>query len=170
MMPLPLLLAEAPARTYFELARLQTFTEWWQWLLLLVLSVAVIGFIVAMYIFDSRELSTGLTVLLVALRVLAFVGLLVFFFNLEKRSEKKIIKNSRAVVLIDTSQSMGLQDSDSIPIPAAPSRIDHVVAELSQGTLLADLRKKHDVVAYRFDQDTKPTEIASFPKLASADD
>src|SRR5262245_27786292 len=101
MMPLPVLLAEAPARTFFELARLQTFTEWWQWLLLIVLCAAVGAFIVAMYVFDSRELSTGLTVLLVALRVLAFIGLLVFFFNLEKRSEKKIIKNSRAVVLID---------------------------------------------------------------------
>lgn len=166
----PLLLAEAPARTFFELARLQSLTEWWQWLLLLAASVLVAGFILLMYVYDSRELTRGLTILLVALRVLAFIGLLVFFLNLEKRSERKIVKNSRAVLLIDTSQSMGLQDADSTSIPAAPSRIEHIVAELSQGDMLNALRKKHDVVAYRFDQDAKPSEIASFPKLVSGED
>lgn len=166
----PHLLADASARTYFELARLQSLTEWWQWLLLLVACIAVVGFILYMYVYDSRELSRGLTVLLVTLRVLAFVGLLVFFLNLEKRSERKIVKNSRAVVLIDTSQSMGLQDADSTSIPAAPSRIEHVVAELSQGTMLESLRQKHDVVLYRFDQDAKPTEIASYPKLTASGD
>ncbi len=162
------LLAQAPSRTYFELSRLQSMTEWWQWLLLLGVCLAVAAIIVVMYLYDSVELPRGVTATLVLLRVLAFVGLIVFFLNLEKRTERKLVKNSRALLLVDTSQSMGLQDTDSTSVPAAVSRIEQVVGELSQGPLIAKLREKHDVVAYRFDQAAKPVEVASFPKLAAA--
>jgi hypothetical protein len=162
------LLAQAPSRTYFELSRLQSMTEWWQWLLLLGICLAVAAIIVVMYLYDSVELPRGLTATLVLLRVLAFVGLIVFFLNLEKRTERKLVKNSRALLVVDTSQSMGLQDADSTSVPAAASRIEQVVAELAQGPLIAKLRAKHDVVAYRFDQGAKPVEVASFPKLVTA--
>ena len=51
---------------------------------------------------------------------MAFVGILFFFFGLEKRAERKLVKNSRAILLIDTSQSMGLRDSDSSNVPPPP--------------------------------------------------
>ena len=71
------------------------------------------AFVVWMYRKDSVELPRGLAVLLCVLRLVAFAGILFFFFGLEKRAERKLVKNSRAILLIDTSQSMGLRDSDN---------------------------------------------------------
>ena len=112
-------LAETSATIHYKLARLQTLTEWWHWLALLVAVLAVSTFVVWMYRKDSAELPRGLAILLCLLRLSAFVGILFFFFGLEKRAERKVVKNSRAILLVDTSQSMGLRDSDSSNVPAA---------------------------------------------------
>lgn len=164
----PPLLAEAATRTYFTLARLQYMTEWWHWLLLAVAALAAVAFIAVVYWMDSVELRSGVAASLFVLRVLAFVGLVVFFLELEKRTERKLVKNSRALVLVDTSQSMGLKDSLE-NTAGNPSRIDQVMAAFAQGELLGDLRKKHDVVVYRFDQTAQPVELASFPKSAASE-
>jgi hypothetical protein len=160
----PPVLAQGATTIYYKLARLQTLTEWWHWLALAGIVLAVAAFVVWMYRKDSVELPRGLAVLLVGLRLAAFVGILFFFFGLEKRAERKIVKNSRAILLVDTSQSMGLRDSDSSNVPAASSRVEHVAAELADGKLVDQLREKHDVIAYRFDQDENPVEIAAFPR------
>ena len=52
--------------------------------------------------------------LLAALRVAALVGLLAFYLHLEKRTERKVVHNSRVLVLVDTSLSMGLHDADGL--------------------------------------------------------
>ena len=65
---------------------------------------------------------------------------------------------------------MGLRDSDSSNVPAAISRIEQVVAELAQGSLVEKLREKHDVLAYRFDQGDNPVEIASLPRKPTAEE
>lgn len=136
-------LAEASATIHYKLTRLQTFTqgEWWHWLALVASVLAVAAFVVWMYRKDSVELPRGLAILLCVLRLAAFAGILFFFFGLEKRAERRLVKNSRAILLIDTSQSMGIRDSDSSNVPAAMSRLEHVVAELSQGKLIESLRK-----------------------------
>jgi hypothetical protein len=169
MMALPVL-AQSPATIHYKLARLQTLVEsgWWHWLALLVAVIAVCAFVVWMYRKDSVELPRGLAILLCTLRLFAFAGILIYFFGLEKRAERKLVKNSRAILLIDTSQSMGTRDSDSSNVPAAMSRVEHVVAELAQGSLVEKLREKHDVVAYRFDQAENPVEIASLPRKPTA--
>src|SRR6185295_19650717 len=151
MLPAVPVLAEASATIHYKLARLQTFAQgdWWHWLALVAIVLAVATFVVWMYRKDSVELPRGLAVLLCVLRLTAFVGILFFFFGLEKRAERKLVKNSRAILLIDTSQSMGLRDSDASNVPAAMSRLEHVVAELTSGTLVDKLREKHDVIAYR---------------------
>jgi hypothetical protein len=165
-------LAEASATIHYKLARLQTFTqgEWWHWLALVASVLGVAAFVVWMYRKDSVELPRGLAVLLCVLRLTAFLGILFFFFGLEKRAERKLVKNSRAILLIDTSQSMGIRDSDSSNVPAAMSRLEHVVAELSQGKLIESLREKHDVVAYRFDQGENPVEIASLARKPTSEE
>ncbi|HMC10616.1 MAG TPA: hypothetical protein VKH44_04975, partial [Pirellulaceae bacterium] len=169
-MHLPMLvLAEASATIHYKLARLQTFTQgdWWHWLVLVALALAVSTFVVWMYRKDSVELPRGLAILLCILRLLAFAGILFFFFGLEKRAERKVVKNSRAILLIDTSQSMGLRDpseAGSSNVPTAMSRVEQVAAELANGPLIERLREKHDVIAYRFDQGDNPVEIASFPR------
>ena len=163
------LLAQS-TRTYFELARLQSMNQWWQWMLLLVICVAIVTWIAIMYVRDTRELPRGKRWLLLTLRLLAFVGLLVFFLNIEKRSEQQLIKNSRLLLLVDTSQSMGLVDSDSETAEGDINRIDQLVAELDAGTWLDALRAKHDVVIYRFDQSDRPIEIAALAKSGNASD
>lgn len=161
------LFADTLTEAHHTLGRLQDFTEWWQWLLLLIGVIFVIAIISVMYYFDSRELSKGVSATLVALRIFAFLGLLVFFLNLEKRTERQIIKNSRVLVLADTSLSMGLRDEgNSVPI----SRVDAVAQELKKGDLLTELREVHDVVVYRFDEEDKPVEIASFAKATAGVD
>lgn len=144
-------------------------SQWWHWLVLVAVCAAVLTFVIGMYRKDSVELSRGLTWALVALRLLAFASVLFYFFNLEKRTERQLVKNSRVILLVDTSQSMGLQDAPSPAGAEGKSRIQQVVAELAAGQLVEQLRRRHDVVVYRFDQTSRPTEIASFAKRVAAD-
>src|SRR4029450_4221056 len=94
---------------HFKRAGLPALTEWWHWMVLLVLAGVIAAFVVWMYRKDSVGLSRPLAITLCLLRLIAFVGILFFFFGLEKRAERKLVKNSRAILLIDTSQSMGIR-------------------------------------------------------------
>jgi len=164
------LLASERAGEFFQFARIGAMSEWWHWLLLLAVCAAVLVYVVMMYRYDSVELSRGLCWLLVALRLLAFAGVLFYFLNLEKRAERKLVKNSRVLLMIDTSQSMAQRDSESTGAEDGSTRIQRVVGELAAGSLLNDLRAKHDVVVFRFDQESRPSEIASLAKLAPVDE
>ena len=84
--------------------------------------------------------------------------------NLEKRTERKLVKTSRVAVLVDTSQSMGLADATRSRADRTETRLAQVTRELSQGNLIDQLRQKHDVTCYRFDQVSTPEPIASFAK------
>ena len=49
------------------------------------------------------------------LRLAALAGLLLYFFQLDKRTEQRVVRDSRVAVLVDTSLSMSL--------PGTPSEI-----------------------------------------------
>ncbi len=155
------LFTDSPTDVYHQFARLQSMTQWWHWLLLLAICLAVAVFVAMTYYRDALEMDRAKRWGLVGLRIAAFAGILVFFFDLEKRSRREIVKNSRAILLVDTSLSMGIQEGED-----ATRRIDVVVDELKGGQLLPDLRQNHDVAVYRFDESEAATEIASFEKLA----
>ncbi len=157
-----------PSRTFYDLARLQSMTQWWHWMLLLVICVGLIIWVVSVYRRDTRELPRGVGVLLLLLRISALAGLLLFFLQLEKRTERKLVKPSRVAVLVDTSQSMGLADAEEAS-GAGESRLAQIVRELSDGSLIDQLRDKHEVTFYRFDQEASPESIATFPKRTTAD-
>ncbi len=163
------LLAEESAGTFYQFARLQAMSQWWHWLVLAAVCAAVLTWVIGVYRKDSVELSRGLRWALIALRVLALAGVLFYFFNLEKRTERQLVKNSRVLLLVDTSQSMGLPDSPSPSGPEGKTRIRQVVETLASGELLEQLRQRHDVVVYRFDQTSRPAEVASFAKRDSAE-
>lgn len=163
------LLAEESASTFYQFARLQAMSQWWHWLVLAAVCAAVLTYVVAMYRKDSVELSRGLRWALIALRLLALAGVLFYFFNLEKRAERQLVKNSRVLLLVDTSQSMGLPDSPSPSGPEGKTRIRQVIDTLAGGELIEQLRQRHDVVVYRFDQTSRPAEVASFAKRVSAE-
>jgi len=161
------ILAAADNAVYHQFTRLQAMTEWWQWLLLLLICGLIIAYIAVTYYFDSVELSAPLRWSLFALRVLGFVGILFFFLDLEKRSQREISKNSRALVLVDTSLSMGIQDGSS-GAGAERRRIDEVVDELRRGDFIRAMQQLHDVVVYCCDQAGLPVEVASFPRVGVA--
>ena len=162
------ILGEAGSRTYYEWTRLHLMDEWWHWLVLAAISSIVLAYIGFMYWLDSVELRPGLAAGLLMLRIFAMACILLTFMQLEKLTSQKLIKNSRVLLLIDTSQSMGLHDADATSVPAAPSRVEHVIHHLAHGELIPNLRENHDVLAYRFDQSAVPTEVAAFPKLVES--
>ena len=162
---LPRLLAQAAAtRTTYDFERWQSFGERWHVLALLAVCAAVLVFVTSLYRRDSVELRPGLGLVLLALRVTALLGVLAYFLELEKRTERTAVHNSRVLVLVDTSLSMGLQDADQTSAAAAdttpgsapdsttgPNRLEQVAEVLDQGGFLRRLRDVHDVVLVRFD-------------------
>ncbi len=167
-MPAWWLLAESASRTYYRFARLQAMSEWWHWLLLAVCCAVVGAYVVWLYRRDAAETSRGLRAALMLLRLVAWGGILFFFLDLEKRTEDRDVKASRAVLLIDTSQSMGLRDTAPGSDATQVRRMDQVIAELRRGELLAQLRARHDVAVYQFDEAAEPDPVAFFRRTADA--
>ena len=108
-----------------------------------ILVTAIVAFIVWMYIRDGVELPGGLTSTLGLLRVLAFLGLILFFINPEKRSEQRVTKTSRLPILVDTSLSMGIRDRQGSQVDP-PSRMESVRNLLAQPDFIDPLRANHD--------------------------
>ncbi len=155
------LLAQAASRTIFEWGRIQSPAD----LLAPVLATAVVlSLVVYLYRRDGVELSAPVRWLLTALRVVAFLALLAIYLQPQWRNEIDQVQNSRVVLLADTSISMGLHDAEETPVPAEPSRAQRVAAALGRGDWLDRLRRKHDVVLARFDQDAP--RVLSLDKLA----
>ncbi|MHB8970383.1 MAG: VWA domain-containing protein [Pirellulaceae bacterium] len=161
------LLAENASHTFYRFARLQSMSEWWHWLLLVSVCAILVAYVVAVYWRDSAELSRGVRWSLVVLRLLAFAGILFFFLDLEKRTEDREIKPSRTVLLVDTSQSMALRDSESGVSSPTSSRIDQVIAELRDGELIRQLRAQHDVAVYQFAEQAEPEQVAFFARFSA---
>lgn len=165
---LPTFLAQGATAAHWEFARLQVFDTWWHWFALMLFSAAIVWYVVWMYRRDAEELPRQIAVLLISLRLLAFGGLLFYFFQLERRIDRMFVKPSRVMVLVDTSQSMSLRDMEASTAGSGPSRAEAIVAEFTKGDLLAKLREKHEVVVCRFDQADQPVEIAAFPTTSRA--
>ena len=157
------LLAAGAARTTFEWGRIDAPSDW---MLPLAAAAALVIFTIYMYRRDSVELSWPVASLLTVLRLTAVATLLIVYLQPQWRNERERITNSRAVVMVDTSLSMGLHDSDASPIPAEPSRAQQVVAALAGTRFLDDLRHTHDVLLMRFDRDL--AQVATLDKLPPA--
>ena len=150
-------------QTHFQFTRVNTLTEAWHWLVLVLICLAFATYVVWIYKRDTQELRKSTAVTLIVLRCFALLGILFYFFNLERVTEESIIKNSRVHVLVDTSQSMGLtDDSDEQRL----ARINHVINEFTDGPTLETFRQKHDVIVHRFSEESRPVEIATFPRVA----
>jgi hypothetical protein len=157
------------SRVRYEATRLLSFTDWWQMPLLVVACAIVIGFVAYMYRRDSVELKPGIGLLLVLFRLAAFAGVLLMFLDVERRSEVKVIRNSRVVMLVDTSLSMSridAEDTGSLSV-GAPRRIEQVTGPLADGQLLNSLRKNHDVEVVKFDSEMR--RIAALNRFQKSD-
>jgi len=143
------LLAEGATRVTFEWGRIQSNSDW---ILPIAATLLILLFVRAMYLRDADELSPHVGLFLTGLRTAAFLGLLVLYLQPQWRTEHEETRNSRALLVIDTSSSMGVADADSPPARGA-SRSQQVARALARSTLLEDLRNTHDVVVLRFDEE-----------------
>jgi hypothetical protein len=149
----------------YEFARLAGY-ENWQYALLGLICVVVLGFVFWMYRRDSVELKPGVGILMAFLRIGAFVGLLLHYLDLQKRSDVIKTDNSVAVLIVDGTASMQRNDTNDVGlVPTGPSRIQTVIDAFKSKDLVQKLQKTHDVVIYRFDSDA--TRVGGVKKLGS---
>ena len=158
---MPTFVIHATTSVTHQFARLVMLNQWWHWLVLVLVVAAIVTFVGWLYRRDSIELPRGRAFALFALRLAALAGILFFFFDLERRSERQVVRPSRALLLVDTSLSMGIQDADNA---AGKRRADQVADEFERGELVEKLRQQHEVVVYRFDETEAPVEVASYPQ------
>ena len=144
------LFAQDVTETTLELGRIQENADW---ILPVAVFVAIGVFVWAVYRRDAVELHPFLAWFLVGLRTAAFLGLLILYLQPQWRAEKEVMHNSRALLLVDTSLSMGLTDDlEPSAAEAGASRVEQVAATLAETDLLRQLRKKHDVFVFRFNE------------------
>jgi hypothetical protein len=102
---------------------------------------------------DTRELHAFWKVWLWSLRLLVLAALLLVALAPQERKSRVITRNSRAILLFDTSVSMSRQDRDLAASSGAavPSRAELVRQVLENTKLLDTLRQTHDVTIATFD-------------------
>ena len=145
----------------YQWLRVAELDQWWHWILLALICTSILSFVTYWYRRDSVELSAQAGWALVLLRLAAFLGLLLFFFQLDKRSEQKIVRDSKVAVLVDTSLSMTLPGTPSASgLPNEISRIAEVNNLLEKSSFLEQLSSEHELSVYRFDQAPRPGQLA----------
>jgi len=148
----------------FEWGRVSSLTDW---LLPLLVLAALAALTIFNYRRDCRELGARPAVLLSSLRLTALLMLLAIWMQPQWRASKDVIDRSRAILLVDTSQSMDRRDADSGGSAASSaesrSRSEAVIEELESGALAPQLRQLHDVAVYGFDEGEKPALLAALP-------
>ncbi|MFO0912921.1 MAG: hypothetical protein U0795_08185 [Pirellulales bacterium] len=158
------------SNTRYEWVPLLSLDQWWQLMVLLGGLLGVAAFVGWMYRRDGIELPAGVRWSLTALRLLAFGGLLAYFLNLELRTERSLVKESRLAVLLDTSQSMSVEDVTDSETGQPLSRASLLARLMQNRPTIDQWRQRHTVVVYTFDQTTAPTEVAVLPRRQSEQD
>lgn len=150
--------AAGASRALFEWGRIQSPGDW---LPPAAVAAAIVLYVLYIYRRDSVELNRAVGALLTCLRIAAFAGLFLVYLEPQWRNEIDQVQNSRVLLLVDTSLSMGLEDGDSAA-SAEQNRVAAIAKVLEQGEWLRQLRRKHDVEVLRFDQDSQ--RLVSFVK------
>ncbi|MCC6509678.1 MAG: hypothetical protein IT423_11255, partial [Pirellulaceae bacterium] len=162
MLPQPWL---AQTRVYYQWSRLEQLDQWWHYLLFLVAVIGVISYVIWWYRHDSHEQQRPVRWALLMLRLVAFAGLILYFFQLDKRSELRVTRNSRVAILVDTSLSMSLPGTSSASgATSSQTRADEAAQLIGASPVLGELAKQHDVTVYRFDQLNRPVQIAALAR------
>jgi hypothetical protein len=156
----PLWAADA-IRTTFEWGRIQSNSDW---ILPVGVCIVVLLFVWRMYRRDAVELRPVWGLLLTVLRAATFLGLLVLYLQPHWRSEREEVRNSRVLVLADTSLSMGTTDGDTGTSSGGLSRSQQLAKALKETDFLARLRKTHDVLVFPFSEDLRRDRMVTLSK------
>ncbi len=156
------MLAQTSERVFYELQPAVPLSQLWHWLVGAAVVAFMVLFFVMMYCRDASGKESGLRFLLPVLRGVAVAGVLLFVLNPVLRSESRLVKPSRLIVLIDNSLSMGLKDSVD---QGALRRIDLVTTALANSPGLETLNDQHGLEFYRFGDSAQAELIASLPKV-----
>ncbi|MCA9230546.1 MAG: VWA domain-containing protein [Planctomycetales bacterium] len=152
----------------YELSRLGQFDDpRLFWTALGALLALVVSYIVWVYRRERGPLSRLLRFLLPTLRLIALSGALLFFLGLERRVDQQVVTDSQVTILVDTSQSMSVNDESPQRADRIP-RHEVVRQVLTDSSLINDLRQRHDVSLVTFDQKTQ--HLASWKRLRSLSD
>lgn len=159
-------IAQENSRIFYQWMRAEQMDQWIHWFGLACVVALILSYALFWYRKDWKELPRGIGLTLLLLRLLALLGILVFFFDLQKRTEQRITRSSRLAVLVDTSLSMTMPKGDEVDASSdtVTSRISAVQQLFSQTNILKQLQTQHDVSIYRFDQSARPSLVASFAK------
>ncbi len=158
------LLADAAVTNKFELSRIQNDYDWWIYGGVLLLILAPLLWI---YRRDAIELPWILRFGLPLQRTAVLVGLLFVWLQPHWRSEREEHVDSRALLLVDTSLSMGKTDPDTPGGRTGKSRLQQVAAALDDTDFVARLRKKHQVSVIPFNSVVEQQQRVTLPKEGS---
>ncbi len=132
----------------YSFARAQWLTGWWAWALAVIVVVGVFYFVYKLYRRDTVEITPITRITLLLLRFSLLLGLVFFLLGIERRARQRITRPSEVAVLVDTSQSMSLPQSDEV---GGPSRIQAVTDLVSKTPLVTELAEANRVTVYTFD-------------------
>lgn len=139
---------ERPTELVYTLSRLQWLSGWWSWALAILLVSGCLYLVVKLYRRDTVELARATKLTLIGLRVALIAGLVFFLLGLERRARQRVTRPSEVAVLVDTSQSMSLPESDQ---PGGRSRIEAAQELVAQTPLIESMAQNHRVTVYTFD-------------------
>ena len=159
--------AKGVTRTTFEWGRIQQNSDW---ILPIAVVVALLFFIRYMYRRDAVELPRLVSWLLTFLRAATILALLVLYLQPQWRTEQERTINSRALLLVDTSLSMGLTDAPATTDGGTSSRVQQVSTMLGQTELIDQLRKVHDVSVYQFNESLDHDRVQTLLKREQRED
>ena len=161
----------------YHLQRLEQFDDpRVAWVVLAIFAVVAVGFVAWQYRRESDNLPRLAPWGLGALRLLALIGAAIFYLGPIQRTDREVVTPSRVAVLVDTSQSMAVQDerdvetkisaqddaaAESVKVAAVAtaaetaSRSEAATAAVSTATFLSELRQRHDIALLSFDAETR---------------
>lgn len=129
----------------YEASRAAAIDGWWTWAMLIIATIGCTVVSMVFYRRDAAELARPVRTSLMLLRLVAVVGLILFFLDITRRTRREVSRPSELAILVDTSQSMSLPMTID---PGSPPRMDRVEAMLDRSKLAKTLSSKHRTSVY----------------------
>ncbi len=133
------------------------------WSAAAAIAALLVVFVVGLYRRESVGLPRFGAATLALLRLTALAGAIVYFLAPLKRTDQEVVTESRVVVLVDSSQSMAVEDEKFGDAKA--TRSDAALRAVTNSAFLGALRQQHDVTLAAFDADVR--RIGQYPRQKS---